>query len=214
MHKYPTPAQLHHRAIDLWPANREWDAHSMLLRRIQAEHLTGSSALQPKEERRADNWVNSLHRHEQFWRDHERSPREKTRNLATLPDEERRLGEWGRYQRRTKKLLAQYQLIRLDVSPSFFWDPQESAWIANFDACARHKRMNGSLPRLNSTDRDEFVLARWLGRQLRQLQSGTMPEGRATLLRSLLDEDAPTVHRLKSPVQPKTQPVASPTEVS
>jgi hypothetical protein len=193
VHEYPTPAQLYQHAIDLWPANREWDAHSTQVRLIEAEHLAGSDGLQLKEGRRAANWVNTLHRHEQFWRDHERSPREKTRNLATLPDVERRLGEWGRYQRRTRKLLVHYQLIRLDVSPSFSWDPQESAWIANFDACARHKRMNGSLPHLNSTDRDEFVLARWLGRQLRQLQSGTMPEGRAAILRSLLD--GPTDHR-------------------
>ena len=194
MHEYPTPAQLYQRAMKLWPNDSEWDARSSLLRSIEAELVAEVAEPQLKQGRRAANWINTLHRHEQFWRDRERSPREKTRNLATLPDGERWLGEWSRYQRRTK-LLVRYQVIRLAVSPSFSWDPQESAWIANYDACARHKRMNGSLPRLTSADRDEFVLARWLGRQLRQLQSGTMPEGRAVLLPSLLN--GPTDHRSK-----------------
>jgi hypothetical protein len=187
MHEYPTPAQLHQRAMKVWPAGLEWDARSSLLRSIEAELVAGVSELRPKEERRAANWISALHRHEQFWRDRERSPREKTRNLATLPDGERWLGEWGRYQRRTK-LLVRYQMIRLDVSPSFSWDPQESAWIANYDACARHRRMNGSLPRLTSADRDEFVLARWLGRQLGQLRAGTASADRARLLLDLLSD--------------------------
>ena len=194
MHEYPTPAQLHQRAMKLWPDGLEWDARSSLLRSVEAELVSGVDELRLRVGRRAANWISTLQRHEQFWRDIERAPREKTRNPATLPDEERWLGEWSRYQRRTE-LLNQYQLIRLDISPSFSWDPQESAWIANYDACARHKRMNGSLPRLTSSDRDEFVLARWLGRQLRQLQSGTMPEGRAVLLPSLLN--GPLDHRSK-----------------
>ena len=195
MHEYPTPAQLYQRAMKLWPAGLEWDTRSLLLRSIEAELVAGVAGLQLKQGRRAANWISALHRHEQFWRGRERAPREKTRNPATLPDEERWLGEWGRYQRRNKKLMVPFQMIRLDVSPSFSWDPQESAWIANCDACMRHKRMNGSLPRLSSTDRDEFVLARWLGRQLGQLQSGTIPKGRVVLLRSLLD--VPTDDRSK-----------------
>jgi hypothetical protein len=187
MHEYPTPAQLHQRAMELWPADSEWDARSSLLRSIEAAVVTGVAELHPKDGRRAANWIGTLHRHEQFWRARERSPREKTRNAATLPDEERWLGEWSRYQRRTTRLVR-YQVIRLDVSPSFSWDPQQSAWIANYEACSRHKRMNGSLPRLTSADRDQFVLARWLDRQLGQLRAGALPHRRARLLRELLSD--------------------------
>lgn len=135
---------------------------------------------------RAMNWVRALGAYEDFWRETGRTPRENTRNRASLPAAERRLGEWARYQRRFEDGLSRYQEIRLDISPAFAWDPHHQSWQQNFDSCTRHVSETGQLPYLNAADPSEFALARWLGRQLRQLQTGTLLPDRADKLPELL----------------------------
>ncbi len=88
-----------------------------------------------------------------------RAPRENTRARTTLGDEERRLGEWARYQRRFEDQLNAYQRARLDVSPAFDWDPLESVWRTNLAACVTFVKDMGDLPRLNGEDAREFALA-------------------------------------------------------
>ncbi|WBM79840.1 hypothetical protein KIV56_16980 [Cryobacterium breve] len=136
--------------------------------------------------KRADNWAAALHRYEEFARAHGHTPRENTRDRASLPGVERRLGEWARYQRRYADTLTGFQKIRLDVSPAFDWDPLDGLWEARIADCVRHVQDKGRLPYLNGTDRGEFALARWLGRQLRQLQMGTLRTDRAVRLTELL----------------------------
>jgi hypothetical protein len=157
-----------------------------LIRSIELAHVTADATTLISAKRRLVNWVVALHRHEDHWRIHRRAPRENTRNRASLPGHERRLAEWARYQRRYQDNLCGYQLLRLDVSPSFQWDPQEAAWKSHFEACLRHRRLTGTLPYLNSSDTVEFTRARWLGRQLRQLKTGTLRPDRAQLLAELL----------------------------
>lgn len=185
---YPTPSELYRRAIASWPPADHWDNASLLVRRIEAQHLTGTAPLPRPGHRLATTWVRTLHRHEQFWRDHLQSPREKTRNRAMLPSAERLLGEWARRQRRTRHLLSGYQVLRLGVSPSFAWDLRERAWISNYDACHRHLRKTGTLPSLAGASPEQFALARWLGRQLHARKDGTLAPDRAALLQMLITD--------------------------
>lgn len=181
------PADLHARAVRLWRQTGEPDALSASY--AEADRLLSPGG-EPKyggSSKRAANWVAALHRYENFARTNGRNPRENTRNRASLPGDERRLGEWARYQRRFPEALTSYQRIRLDVSPAFDWDPLERVWQAQLAACLRHLRDHGRLPHLNGSERAEFILARWLGRQLRQLQTGTLRKDRAILLTHLLD---------------------------
>ena len=147
--------------------------------------LPPNSELRPG--RRHQNWVVKLHAYETFtsgtgWR-----PRENTRNRTSLPPAERRMGEWARYQRRLEDELCSFQKTRLDVSPAFEWDPQQASWDARSYECIRHALTAGQLPLLNSADLGEFANARWLGRQIRQLQLGTLLPGRAARLNELLE---------------------------
>lgn len=187
VHHLTSPTSLHIRAIKLWPTGQPWDPSSVQFRDSEA------AVLDPGNPRavstRSIKWIANLHRHEQFWRGHGRSPRERTRDLSTLPAFERRLGEWARYQRRTEERLCAFQVIRLDVSPSFRWDPQETRWTHSWEACARHLRKTGSLPRLNSVDAAEFALARWLGRQLRLRRIGMLLPERADRLDRMVRGD-------------------------
>jgi hypothetical protein len=176
------------RAIGLWPSEWEWDRQSTLYRDADLQQAGDAEVSTRAGNKRPHNWVAALRRYELFRMQHLRNPREKTRNAATLPDEERRLGEWARYQRRFDDNLCRYQLLRLDVSPAFAWDPQEESWQRNLLACARHRRVTGVLPRLNSADPLELSLARWLNRQLRRQQTGTLPPSRAKRLDALLTD--------------------------
>lgn len=144
---------------------------------------------------RARNWVRKLHRYEDFAHRHGRTPRENTRNRSALPTPERHLGEWARYQRRHEERLTRSQRVRLDVSPAFTWDPHEAAWGASFDRCLRHVTSTGRLPTLTAADPVEFAAARWLSRQLRQLQAGTLPPERAHPVNRLLDWNRETPAR-------------------
>ncbi|AMB58021.1 hypothetical protein [Microterricola viridarii] len=105
------------------------------------------------------------------------------------------MAEWARYQRRFSDSLCRYQQIRLDLSPVFRWDPHEAAWQMRLHECKLHRVRTGKLPRLNQDDPHEFALARWFGRQLRQMQNGTLHRSRAIALTRLLganvEEDFP-----------------------
>lgn len=164
---------------------------SSLYLSAEARIFTGQYLPRTSGVRRAQNWVIVLHRYETFWRIHSRTPRENTRDRTSLPAEERRLGEWARYQRRFQGGLCLYQRIRVEVSPAFVWDMQEDAWHRNWNECVRLLERAGRLPYLNSADRDEFALARWLGRQMRHHQKGTLPEQRSSYLLELLQPSHP-----------------------
>jgi hypothetical protein len=178
-------ALLYAKAVELWGVDSDSDPRSARYAAAD-EYYAGSQAGVAPTARRAENWIAGIHRYEDFWRDTGRSPRENTRDRTSLPSAERRLGEWARYQRRFDARLCRYQEIRLDLSPAFAWDPHEHAWQESFDGCVRHFRAAGHLPYLNRADPVEFALARWLARQLRQLQTGILPANRAARLAVLL----------------------------
>jgi len=188
MHHAHTPAELCRQAFVLWQSEVVTDDRSLACWVADYETSNGVTISAQSTSRRANTWVVKLHRYEDFWRVEGRSPRENTRSLSTLPIPERRLGQWGRYQRRVEENLSRYQEIRLDVSPAFRWDPHEEAWQARIDSCIQHREATGRLPYLNSTDPVEFAHARWLARQLRQLQRGTQPPTRAVRLTAFLTE--------------------------
>ena len=182
-----TPRALQRAADEAWRILSDQD-RDRSTRYAQADDRAASGDALPisGRARRAENWVAALYRYEAFWRTHAHAPRENTRDRKALPAGERRMGEWARYQRRLEDRLCLYQRIRLDLSPAFVWDPHEAAWQANWDACTRHFAVTGVLPRLNSNDQIEFALARWLARQLRHYQTGTLPKPRRALMATLL----------------------------
>jgi hypothetical protein len=180
-----TSTALHERAVALWKQDADPDPRSAQY--AEADSLSATADLAGHAaNKRAANWVAALIRYEDFWRENGRTARENTRNRSSLPAAERRLGEWGRYQRRFEDNLCRYQKIRLDISPAFSWDPLEHEWQLSLGKCIRHVQEMGRLPYLNAADPAEFALARWLGRQLRQLQAGTLPESRTAHLAALL----------------------------
>lgn len=136
--------------------------------------------------RRTSNWALRLHSYEQFWNERGRTPRERTRDITTLPNEERRLGEWAARQRRFEHGLTTYQRVRLDVSPAFDWDPWDAQWQRNLTACGDLLSRSGRLPALSAESRSEHALARWLGRQLRANQSRRLAPSRQKALAELL----------------------------
>lgn len=178
----PTPTELHNHADAFWRSTHPDDAVAAQYAEAAALLFSGRSGAH----RRASNWVCTLHRYEDHWRETGHAPREKTRAMASLPTEERNLGEWARYQRRFKDQLNAYQHARLDVSPAFEWDPLEALWRARFIDCVTFVRANRRLPRLHADERDEFVLARWLGRQMHRLQTGQLDQKRTDELQALL----------------------------
>ncbi len=185
----PTPEELHHRALQRWRANNETDPASEQYVHADMVVTFGIETEQPPS-RRAMNWATTLRRYEQFWCDVGRSARENTKVRSTLPVSERLLGEWARYQRRFEDHLTAFQEIRLEVSTAFSWDPVDSAWNARLDACRRHVETTGRLPFLNGDNAEEFAVARWLNRQLHQLQTGGQPPARAARLTELLNPPA------------------------
>jgi len=136
--------------------------------------------------RRSGNWIGAIRRYEAFGQLHDHAPRENTRRRETLPVIERRLGEWARYQRRFEGGLCRYQEIRLDTSYWFQWDPQDATWQAQLDACLRWVAEHGQLPRLSKADRNEFLLARWVNRQLQQMKTAGLGAERLQRFERLL----------------------------
>jgi hypothetical protein len=173
------------KAIAVWRLENEPDTRSAAYAQADQDWAFADGC-SPRRRSRVDNWVRTLGAYEQFWLEIGRTPRENTRNRASLPASERRLGEWARYQRRFEDNLCRYQEIRLDVSPAFVWDPHHAGWQQNVEACIRHVQESGQLPFLNAADPIEFALARWLGRQLRHLKTGTLLPERAAKLSELL----------------------------
>ncbi len=184
-----TPSRaLHEAAKTRWQKLFDDDPdRSILYLRAEARTFTGQYLPRTGGVQRAQNWVMALHRYEAFWDTHSRTPRENTRNRTQLPADERRLGEWARYQRRFENSLCLYQRIRFDLSPAFVWDPHDSAWHRKWEQCVGLLEQTGRLPYLNSADHTEFDLARWLGRQMHHHQKGTLPEQRRRRLHELLE---------------------------
>jgi len=179
-----TRRTLYLHASILWGATVDTDPRSARYEAAENHITLGSAGPVPARQHR---WITQLHTYEQFWSDTGKTARENTRNRSSLPTEERRLGEWARYQRRKRAELCIYQTIRLDVSPAFQWDPQTAAWNSNYSACRRHLLATGTLPILDATDPDQFALARWLGRQLDLRRQHLLPPPRAAQLDSLMD---------------------------
>jgi len=181
-------AHLHALADTIWRATDPDNTAAARYADAAAAHLAGA----PGRHVRATNWITTLHRYEQFWDAHGRTPRENTRARHTLTDDERHLGEWARYQRRYEERLNLYQRARLEVSPAFEWDLRAANWHRNLTSCHLHLLRTGTLPRLNGDDPIEFALARWLGRQLRRLQQGQLDSAHAVQLNRLLNPWRPS----------------------
>lgn len=181
-----SPQALHQLAVALWMSDADDDPQSHLY--VSAsESLTG--AVSPRRRtlsKRAVNWIVTIVAFEWFTAVFGRTPRENSRIRAAVPKDERQLGEWARYQRRFEGVLTGFQRARLDVSPAFQWDILESEWMRRADTIEAHIVAHGQLPALTKEDKDEFALARWLGRQLRYNQTGTLAPSRASRLSQLL----------------------------
>lgn len=177
-----TPETLHALARTIWlssdPADTSAERSADAVERL----LTGH----PPTSARATKWITTLHAYEAFWNETGRTPRENTRARSTLTDQERRLGEWGRYQRRFEERLDTYQRARLEMSPAFVWDLRGATWNRHLAAAHAHRHRTGALPRLNSADPHEFALARWLGRALRDLHDRTLAAERADQIHHLI----------------------------
>lgn len=182
---HPNPlnhAQLHEHALTISTEISPDDESSRRYADAAAALIAGHTPAH----RRPATWVSTLHGYEAFWEAHGRTPRENTRARHTLTADERHLGEWARYQRRFEDHLTVYQRARLEVSPAFAWDLRGESWERNLTACHAHRQRTGGLPRLNGNDRDEYALARWLGRQMRRLQLGQLDRPRLEQLQALL----------------------------
>lgn len=203
---------LHALADSIWRATDPDNSAAARYARAVIAHLTGA----PVRQVRATNWITSLHQYEQFWDAHGRTPRENTRARHTLPDDERHLGEWARYQRRYEERLNPYQRARLEVSPAFEWDLRAANWHRNLTACHLHRLRTGTLPRLNGDDPIEFALARWLGRQLRRLQTGHLDPTHTEQLNTLLNpwQQTPAPHTNLAPTKPEFVPLIAPQRAS
>lgn len=190
MRQGSSPANLHERAREIWQISSDLDDLSRRYEETDAAIAARRAEILRVVSRRPTRWVNALHRYEEFWRLSGRAPRENSSTRSSIPGEERRLGEWARYQRRAEASLSGYQRVRLDVSPAFEWDPLESRWLAKIALCAIHLQHTARLPFLNPDDSVEFALARWLGRQLRELRSDTLPISRVGPISLLLEAAA------------------------
>jgi hypothetical protein len=184
-----SPRELHEKARRRWQETQRTDTES---ERDEAAGRAVVSELPIVWEgptSRAMNWAQALEAYEMFWRTSRprRAPRENSRNRSSLSRAEGKLGEWARYQRRFQDRLSEFQTIRLTVSPAFQGDPVEAAWMTHLEQCRLHYVTRRRLPLLNGDNAEEFALARWLNRQLRQMQMGTQPPTRAALLAELLN---------------------------
>ena len=163
---------------------------------LHAGHITGHG-------RRALAWAIALRAYESFWATNGVTARENTRNRSTLPPEERRMGEWARYQRRYRGALCAYQQCRLDASLAFDWDPQQAAWDRHLRACIEHRRETGRLPQVGAHRPQEHTHARWLNRQLALAQTRQLPGNRVAKLNDFLDRARNTFttgpHRRRNP---------------
>jgi hypothetical protein len=179
MHAYTSATDLRARAIARHHPDGET---SVAYANGEAAFLHGRDEI-PLPVRR---WLDALHLVEEFARVSGRAPRENTRNRSTLDAYERRLGEWSRRQRECWHRLSAYQQARLEVSPAFSLDRQESRWSARWEACRRMIIRTGRLPVLAQANPAEFTLARWWRRQLALNKVGRLSSDRAARVEELL----------------------------
>lgn len=137
---------------------------------------------------RSRRWCENLHTYEDFWAEHGRAPRERTRMMESLPADERHLGEWANRQRRHREALGPFREARLGVSPAFTWDPWQARWDTNFDAVVLLYRREGRFPAERSADTAETRAATWWKRQTRALKGGALRAERAARVATLLRE--------------------------
>jgi hypothetical protein len=178
-----TPRALYSFASIIWAETADEDPRSAIYEAVEEKLTRGSGAPVAA---RPYRWLRQLHEYEAFWTVSGKAPRENTRDRPSLPAEERRSGEWARYQRRFERDLNSSQHIRLDVSPAFEWDPWEATWQRKLRAYASHLARTGRLPTLDSTDQKIFALARWFTRQLQLLQTGMLADHRAAAIKNVL----------------------------
>jgi hypothetical protein len=176
---------LHERAVSEYELGAR-DAQGTSFLEAERAFLAQSDRPSNGISKRAINWTNKLYRYELFATEFDRTPREHTRNRATLPPDERRLGEWAAYQRRTQDRLARFQWIRLDLSTAFEWDPNDSKWQVRLREYRAHLESTGRQPLHNTDDPTEFRLARWLARQLHLLRLASLHPDRAIQIESLI----------------------------
>lgn len=178
--------ELHDVAITAWLADTAGeDAASE--RYVDASRAAlAPDPAPPSAYRRPARWICVLLELERFTIEQGRSPRENSSRRDTVPERERHLGEWCRYQRRHWASLTAFQRARLDVSPAFAWDIREQAWQERADEIDAFIGARGRRPMLRAADAEEFVLARWMARQLAHLQRGTLPPSRAARMDELL----------------------------
>ena len=94
--------------------------------------------------------------------------------------------EWARYQRRLEENLDNVRVARLETSPGFVWDLREHSWGSMFQRCVVFVQEQGRLPYLNVSSRAEYVLARWLRRQLHRQRAGVAEPSRTAKIEALL----------------------------
>jgi len=183
----PTPLELHHHALNLLGAQCGAHADAALALDTLAGETVADGKPSPDThgERLAYRWARELLAFENFVTEHGRTPRESA-YAGTISRLERRLAGWARYQRRFPGRLSRFQFLRLEVSPSFRWDPQEAMWFDTLAECNQFLGATARLPRLHQANPTEKRLARWLSRQLRYRRSGTLSQTRAAAIDLLL----------------------------
>lgn len=140
---------------------------------------------------RIGQWIHTLLRVEGFRERKGRLPRDNNRLPKTsIPQEERSLADWLRYQRRaaTRDLHCTYQIERLQSIPGFSWDPRSDQWDEQFRRSAQFVLEHQRLPRYRSTDPAEKAAAGWLAKQRLFWHAGTLSTDRRVRLEQILSE--------------------------
>lgn len=158
---------------------RPSDAKTSGFARAEAALLDKSAASAGARELK---WVRNLWAYELFFQQHGRAPRERTRQMITLPPDERRLGEWASRQRRHRGGLDRYQEARLTASRAFQWDMQSTRWLEQAAVVWNVVTVRRRFPRTSSTSQWEAAAARWWARQLRAALSQQLTSDRAELV--------------------------------
>ena len=174
--------RIHESAVKRWQDHYMYATGSLPYIQAELEVIHGrrSAALRPA------RWIDTLHSYETFSQSHGRTPREKPIGQSECLQAERRLAEWARYQRRFEENLNNFQVARLDTSPGFEWDLREHSWGSMLQRCVVFSQDHGRLPHLNISSRAEYVLARWLRRQLHRQRAGVAEPSRTAKIEALL----------------------------
>lgn len=133
-------------------------------------------------------WVRTVRLLHAFTVREGRLPRENNRlGRQEITDEERRLAEWVRYQRRpaTRASHCDYQRRRLEAVPGFRWDPIGQAWMTNLEAYRVFTAARRRAPSSRSLDAGERRLAVWAAKQRFHRKRGRLAAGRVAALNRL-----------------------------